>query len=237
MSSISALTKPVHAESVATPPPATPYVSIPSSVAVGTPIAGVDFALSKADDAAPIEQTEDVSTAELQAGGIEGVAAADYDPSKDRMDDEARRAAKRLGEDVNMRDVVEEVEEEGEEDEIDDIFALVDEDEPRKKKQVKVVKVRLLFFLTMVRSHHCYRELSYLLQTLPLMPQLMRKAIIRSCWEKCSTVASIKFLPILAKACSQMLYVPESWTGAARTKAKRSLSKLFVRKRVCKKSV
>jgi hypothetical protein len=229
----------VHPESVATPPPTTPYVSVPSSAAVGTPIAGVDFTLSKADDAAPIEQTEDVSKADQQAGGIEGVAAADYDPSKDRMDDEARRAAKHLGEDVNMRDVVEEVEDEEEEDEIDDIFALVDEDEPKpkKKKKVKVVKVRLLSSLAMTWFHNCYRELSCPLQTLPLMPQLMKKAIIRSCWENRSTVASIRFLPILAKACSQMLYVPESWTGAARTKAKKSLSKSSARKRVCKKPV
>jgi len=146
----------VHAESIATPPPTTPYVSIPSSAAVGTPIAGVDFTLSKVDDAAPIERTEDISKADQQAGGIEGVAAADYDPSKDRMDDEARRAAKRLGEDVNMRDVVEEVEEEEYEDEIDDIFALVDEDgpKPKKKKQVKVVKVRLLSFLAIAWFHH-----------------------------------------------------------------------------------
>ena len=109
------------------------------------------------DDAAPIERTEDISKADQQAGGIEGVAAADYDPSKDRMDDEARRAAKRLGEDVNMRDVVEEVEEEEDEDEIDDIFALVDEDGPKpkkKKKQVKVVKVRLLSFLVIAWFHH-----------------------------------------------------------------------------------
>jgi hypothetical protein len=154
LSSINALTKSVHAESVASPPPTTPYISVPNSAAIGTPIAGVDFTLSKADDAAPIEQSEDVSKADQQAGGIEGVAAADYDPSKDRMDDEARRAAKHLGEDVNMRDVVEEVEEE--EDEIDDIFALVDEDEPKpkKKKKVKVVKVRLLSFLAMAWSHH-----------------------------------------------------------------------------------
>jgi len=72
------------------------------------------------------------------------------------MDDEARRAAKRLGEDVNMHDVVEEVEEEGEEeDDIDDIFALLDEDgpKPKQKKKVKVVKVRLLSFLSMAWSH------------------------------------------------------------------------------------
>ena len=146
----------MHAESIATPPPTPPYVSIPSSAAVGTPIAGVDFTLSKVDDAAPIERTEDISKADQQAGGIEGVAAADYDPSKDRMDDEARRAAKRLGEDVNMRDVVEEVEEDEDEDEIDDIFALVDEDgpKPKKKKQVKVVKVRLLSFLAIAWFHH-----------------------------------------------------------------------------------
>ena len=125
-------------------------------MAVGTPIASVDFTLSKADDVAPIGQTEEVSKADQQAGGVEGVAAADYDPSKDRIDDEARRAAKRLGDDVNMRDVVEEVEEEEEEDEIDDIFALVDEDEPKpkKKKKVKVVKVRLLSFLTVAWFHH-----------------------------------------------------------------------------------
>ena len=154
MSSINALTKLVHAESIGTPPPTTPYVSVPSSAAVGTPVAGDDFTLIKADNAAPIEQPENVSTAEQQAGGIEGVAAADYDPSKDRMDDEARRAAKHLGEDANMHDVVEEVEEE--EDEIDDIFALVDENEPKpkKKKKVKVVKVRLLSFLAMTWFHH-----------------------------------------------------------------------------------
>lgn len=147
-----ALTKSVHAESVATPPPTTPYLSVPGSAAVGTPISGADFALSKADDAAPVEQVEDVSKADQQAGGIEGVVAADYDPSKDRMDDEARRAAKRLGEDVTMRDVVEELEEEGEEDDdIDDMFALVDEDEPKpkKKRKVKLVKVCLLSFLSM----------------------------------------------------------------------------------------
>ena len=157
MSSINALTKSVHAESIGTPPPTTPYVSVPSSAAVGTPIAGDDFTLIKADNAAPIEQPENVSVAEQQAGGIEGVAAADYDPSKDRMDDEARRAAKHLGEDANMRDVVEvEEEEEEEEDEIDDIFALVDENEPKpkKKKKVKVVKVRLLSFLAMTEFHH-----------------------------------------------------------------------------------
>lgn len=155
MSSINTLTKSVHAESIGTPPPTTPYVSVPSSAAVGTPIAGDDFTLIKAENAAPIEQPENVSTAEQQAGGIEGVAAADYDPSKDRMDDEARRAAKHLGEDASMRDVVEEVEEEEEEDEIDDIFALVDENEPRpKKKKVKVVKVRLLSFLAMAWFHH-----------------------------------------------------------------------------------
>ena len=97
-----------------------------------------------------------MSKADQQAGGIEGIVAADYDPSKDRMDDDARRAAKRLGEHVNMRDVVEEVEEEGEEeDDIDDIFALVDEDDPKpkKKKKVKVVKVRLLYFLAMTWVH------------------------------------------------------------------------------------
>jgi len=105
----------VHVESVGTPPPTTPYISVPSSAAIGTPIAGVDFTLSKADNAAPIEQPENVSIADQQAGGIEGVAAADYDPSKDRMDEEARRAAKHLGEDVNMREIVEEVEEEEEE--------------------------------------------------------------------------------------------------------------------------
>lgn len=143
-----ALTKSVHAESVATPPPSTPYISVPGSAAVGTPISGVDFALSKADDAAPVEQVEDVSKADQQAGGIEGVAAADYDPSKDRMD-EARRAAKHLGQDVTMRDIVEEVEEEGEEeDDIDDIFALIDEDKPKPKKKRKV-KVRLLSCLVM----------------------------------------------------------------------------------------
>ena len=147
------LTGSVHAESVATPPSTTLYLSVPGSAAVGTPISGVDFTLSKADDAAPVEQVEDVSKADQQAGGIEGVAAADYDPS---MDDEARRAAKRLAEDVDMHDVVEEVDEEGEEeDDIDDIFALVDEDEPKpkKKKKVKLVKVRLLSCLSMARSH------------------------------------------------------------------------------------
>ena len=156
MSSINALTKSVHAESVGTPPPTTPYISVPSSAAIGTPIAGVDFTLSKADNAAPIEQPDNVSTADQQAGGVEGVAAADYDPSKDRMDEEARRAAKHLGEDAKMRNIVEEVEEEEEEDEIDDIFALVDENEPKpkKKKKVKVVKVRFLSFLAVAWFHH-----------------------------------------------------------------------------------
>jgi hypothetical protein len=154
--STNTLTESVPTESVATPPPTTPYISIPGSAAAGTPISGADFTLSKADDAAPVEQIDGVSKADQQAGGVEGVAAADYDPSKDRMDDEARRAARHLGEDVDMRDVVEEVEEEGEEeDDIDDIFALVDDDEPKpkKKKKVKVVKVRPLPPLDMAWFH------------------------------------------------------------------------------------
>jgi len=78
-------------------------------------------------------------------GGVEGVAAADYDPSKDMRDD-VRKAAQ-LANDTDMADGEEEEEEskyeEENADDIDDMFAIDDDSEtkPKKKKKKVVVKV------------------------------------------------------------------------------------------------
>ena len=69
-----------------------------------------------------------------------GMSAADYDPSMDRaLDDE--RAGKLMGDDVGDESEYEEIEVD-EDDDVEDMFALLDESAPKKKKTVRVKKGR-----------------------------------------------------------------------------------------------
>lgn len=88
------------------------------------------FTLAKDGD----EQTQDTTQAQNEGG--EQVSAADYDPNKDRREDEGKRIHDiddHAGDDVEM--IVEE------EDDLDDMFAVVTT-EKKKVKQIRRVLVR-----------------------------------------------------------------------------------------------
>lgn len=131
-------------QSTATPPPATPYNTNTGAAPSPVPLDG-QFMLSKQTGAAqPFD--DQIDTRAQVDGGVEGVAAADYDPSQDMRDD-VRKAAQLASDTVMVDD--EESEYEGEvDDDIDDMFAIVDEDaeqkpkKKKKKKQKEAPKVR-----------------------------------------------------------------------------------------------
>lgn len=79
--------------------------------------------------------------AETQDGNKDQISAADYDPSLDRREDEARivmgAGNGHRAEENDVEMIEEEVEEDEDEDDIDDMFAVV---KPEKKKKVKKVK-------------------------------------------------------------------------------------------------
>jgi serine/threonine-protein kinase PRP4 len=99
-----------------------------------------DFTLAKENDS---------SDQPAEPVGDEQVLAADYDPSLDRREDERKRfGVEDKPQDVQMiDDEEEEIEiEEEEGDDIDDMFAVVLADKPKKKtvKKVKVISPSLL---------------------------------------------------------------------------------------------
>jgi hypothetical protein len=126
--------------SVATPAPSTPYANntnaAPSPIAISQDDG--QFVLSKDPNSLQSPLDEGLDARAQIDGGVEGVAAADYDPSKDMRDD-VRKAAQ-LANDAEMVDGEEsEYEEEGNADDIDDMFAIDDDAEkkPKKKKKKK----------------------------------------------------------------------------------------------------
>jgi hypothetical protein len=136
--------------STATPVPSTPYNNNTGAAPSPTAISQDEgqFMLSK-DPTSLHSPVEDLDARAQIDGGVEGVAAADYDPSKDMRDD-VRKAAQ-LANDAEMVGGEEsEYEEEENADDIDDMFAIDDDAEkPKKKKKKKeIVKVCWFWFIT-----------------------------------------------------------------------------------------
>jgi serine/threonine-protein kinase PRP4 len=131
-----------RAESLATPPPSTPFTMDTGAAPSPTAETQEDgqFVLSK-DASGPSLPLEDALDPGAQAdGGVEGVAAADYDPSPDMREDSRRAAV--LANNAAIADGGESSYEEGDADEdIDDMFAIDDEAEKKPKKKKRVTKV------------------------------------------------------------------------------------------------
>jgi hypothetical protein len=124
--------------SVATPAPPTPYAD--DTGAAPSPIAleqdDGQFMLSKDPNSLQSPLDEDPDARAQVDGGVEGVAAADYDPSKDMRDD-VRKAAQ-LANEAEMVDGEEsEYEEEENADDIDDMFAIDDDGDKKPTKRKK----------------------------------------------------------------------------------------------------
>jgi hypothetical protein len=131
-----------RAESLATPPPSTPFAM--DTGAGPSPTADTQedgqFVLSK-DASGRSLPSEDALNPDAQAdGGVEGVAAADYDPSQDMREDSRRAAV--LANNAAIADGVESFYEEDDADEdIDDMFAIDDEAAKKPKKKKRATKV------------------------------------------------------------------------------------------------
>ncbi|GJE88154.1 kinase-like protein [Phanerochaete sordida] len=128
-------------QSVAATPPAsmTPAASVPPDgkrdSMSASPVPG-PFSLQKDGD------DDEQLQAQTQDGNKDQISAADYDPSLDRREDEARivkaNGNGHRGDDNDIEMIEEEVEEEeDDEEDVDDMFAVV---KPEKKKKVKKIK-------------------------------------------------------------------------------------------------
>ncbi|KAG8830078.1 U4/U6 small nuclear ribonucleoprotein prp4 [Serendipita sp. 399] len=129
------------AGSIATPPPSTPYAmdtgAAPSPIT--TDQAEGQFRISKES---PTLEGNHLNQG-IQQNGVDELAAADYDPSRDMRED-VRKAA-RLANDGDNLDIEDDGYEEvdDDEEEIEDMFSIAEESEKKPKKKKRVLKKKI----------------------------------------------------------------------------------------------
>lgn len=106
-----------------------------------SPTAGQVFSLAKDGDEEDSQRQTNAQNSTLQE---QQISAADYDPSQDRREEEQRRfaAVKSDPDVIDVQELEEEIELEESDDDVDDMFAVVTEDKPKKVKKMKKVAVR-----------------------------------------------------------------------------------------------
>ena len=184
-------------QSIATPPPSTPYNANTGAAPSPAPIAQPEeqFLLSKQPGTAQ-SFADPLDTKAQIDGGVEGVAAADYDPSQDMRED-VRKAAQ-LASDAAMADADEsEYEEEENEDDIDDMFAIIDDEaekKPKKKKKKQKVPVKVRIDRSRIDPSNISVRNIWLLSQIQWTRPLMRRDIIKSSLGRHSMVGGTKSL-------------------------------------------